>query len=82
MERIVRYGIQGWIYIRRRCYRLEHRRAQRRLKHAWMRIENDVLSRASTQDRGYVLPEHHEAIKILKHFEDEIKDECALFLRD
>lgn len=82
MQTLRDVAVQAWIYIRRRRYRYEHRLAQRKLRHAWKRLEEDVLSRASTQERGYVLPEHHEAIRILRYLEAEMEEDCLLYLGD
>lgn len=82
MQRLVQVATQCWILLRRRRYRYEHRLAQRKLRRAWKRIDEDVRSRASTRARGYVLPEHDEAIRILQDLEYGVSKDCAVYLRD
>ncbi len=70
-----------WISFRRRKYRYETILAKRKVMHARKQLEDDYLTRASTQDRGYVLPEHNEAIGILHRSEWMLNDDLAIWLR-
>jgi hypothetical protein len=77
MEKIVLAMCNLWYYIRRRHYRLKLRQSQRKLRHEHTKLENDYFTRASTLDRGYLLPDQEDHLRQLHlrdlHHEETIR---------
>lgn len=67
MERIVVYicGLWFWVTRRWRVYAYSEAAATLELAHAY--LLRDFFNRASTRDRGLLLPFHHEALAILQN---------------
>lgn len=66
MDKIILALCNAYYYVRRRHYRLRLRKIQRLLRHERVRLYNDWMSWASTQDRGRLLDEQYETLTLLQ----------------
>lgn len=66
MERIVLYLCGLWFWITRKYRTSQYQEVANFLDSARLYLDSDFNGRASTQDRGGLLPDQAEALKILE----------------
>jgi hypothetical protein len=66
MEKLVLNLCGLWFWLTRKYRATRYTEVADTLNSAWSYLSSDYASRASTRDRGFLLPEHAEALTILK----------------
>jgi|ERR1700761_54359 len=78
----VKFFVGLWLYYNRRYYRLKHRRAQRKLKHALAYLTNQYSQNYAFRSRRFMFEEQKLALRILDNAEGKVWEELAPFLED
>jgi hypothetical protein len=74
MERIVKIVHNIYVcLIRRKHYRMQYVQALRKVRHAKRYLEQDFFTRASTLDRGYLLPAHEQALFVFTKRDKQLR---------
>jgi hypothetical protein len=66
MERLVLFLVGCWLWLTRKRRTLRYRAIADTLRSAQLHLWSDYANRASTRDRGFMLPDQVEALAILQ----------------